>query len=108
MNTLHIQSLLTLRLPLLDPHLLKVHVRAVKDGARVPRIRPLFGAEVRELFALEFLRRGVVLCGDAAEESGLSDAGLFEVRVYFSPDFVAGVYAVLAAMFYTRVYVGLV
>jgi hypothetical protein len=81
-NTIHVQSLLTLRLSLLDSHLLGVHVRAVEDGARVSRIRPLLGAEVRDLFGLQFLGRGVVLRSDAAE-SGLSDAGLFEVGVYF-------------------------
>jgi hypothetical protein len=102
-NTLHVQSLLTLRLSLLDSHLLGVHVRAVEDGARVSRIRPLLGAEVRDLFGLQFLGRGVVLRSDAAE-SGLSDAGLFEVGVYFSADFVACICSVSATSFYTQLH----
>jgi hypothetical protein len=72
-----------------------VHVRAVEDGARVSRIRRLLGEEVRDLFGLQFLGRGVVLRSDAAEESGLSDAGLFEVGVYFSADFSILSYIVL-------------
>jgi hypothetical protein len=102
-NTIHVQSLLTLRLSLLDSHLLGVHVRAVEDGARVARIRPLLGAEVRDLFGLQFLGRGVVLRSDAAE-SGLSDAGLFEVGVYFSADFVACICSVSATSFCTQLH----
>jgi hypothetical protein len=102
-NTIHVQSLLTLRLSLLDSHLLGVHVRAVEDGARVSRIRPLLGAEVRDLFGLQFLGRGVVLRSDAAE-SGLSDAGLFEVGVYLSADFVACICSVSATSFYTQLH----
>jgi hypothetical protein len=103
-DTIHVQSLLTLRLSLLDSYLLGVHVRAVEDGTRVSRIRRLLGDEVRDLFGLQFLGRGVVLRSDAAEESGLSDAGLFEVGVYFSADFVACICSVSATSFYTQLH----
>jgi hypothetical protein len=92
MQFLHLEPLFAFRLALLDPQLLKVHVRAVENGARVSRIRALFGAERAELTRLGLLGFGVVLSGDGAEERGLCDAGLFEVRIYFAADFVACVW----------------
>jgi len=89
MNLFHLDPLLALRLALLDPQFLEVHVRAVEDGACVARIRTFLGAEGGELGRLGLLGCQVVRCRDFAEERGLCDGRLFEVRVYLSTDFVA-------------------
>lgn len=66
MNPLHPKPL-TLPLALLDPHLLKVHIRAVKDCAGIARIWTLLRAKSRELRALWLLGGGVVLSGDGVD-----------------------------------------
>ena len=49
MNTLHILPLIALGLPLLDPQLLEIHVRAIEDARRVSLVRALLTAEKAEL-----------------------------------------------------------
>jgi hypothetical protein len=89
---LHLLPLLALRLPLLDPQLLQVHIRTIEDGAGLACMWPLLRPERRQLCGLGLLGRSVVLRCDVAEESGLSDAGLLEVGVDFAADFVACIY----------------
>ncbi len=88
---LHLSPLLTLRLPLQQPHLLKVHIRGVKRRALASLLGALALEEFGQVAGFDFFVRREEGC-EGASEGGLGRMGeAVEVVVYFLADIVAGV-----------------
>jgi hypothetical protein len=92
-DPLHIQSMLTLWLALLDAALFEIHVRSVIHATRSARIGALLAAERGHHVGSDAGGGavGVELLEEGAAEGGLGDAGFAEVGGDFAADFVAGV-----------------
>lgn len=89
-DLLHLQPVLTFRLALGDPQLLKVDVGRVVDGAGAARDRALLSPEVIEHLGLDGLAaRHLELRVEVAAELRLGHAGGLEVRCDLPPDHIA-------------------
>lgn len=89
---LHLQPLLTLRLPLPQPHLLKIHVRGIKRRV-VAAVEGTFALEeLGEVAGLDLFGFEGVHFAEGAGESGLGGVGeAVEVVGEFFANIVAGV-----------------
>jgi hypothetical protein len=90
-HLLHLLPLLGLRLAFLNAKLLKENIGSIENARRVACVGTFFGAEVVELFRLDFLLRRVVLGGHVPKKLGLSDTRFLQISADLASDFIAGV-----------------
>ena len=91
-RVLGLESFLRLGLPISQPQFLEKDIGSVVHTRRIPRQRPFFRLKVLEQLRLQFLRFGEHVT-DFAQEAGLRDVGVAQVRGDFAAH-VVGFFAV--------------